>query len=151
MTIIKAISFFKILLNETNRKSEIKTYESFVNLLSDLENRSFSNIQLQSIEEKLDLLELQSNPKNNKRYFNKKLAEFKKYLNDKFSFTSEGYYTVIGMSLGVSFGIIFGTFFEKTIGVSIGLAFGMFMGLIIGKSLDAQRDKQNLVLKTKLM
>ncbi|MCP5062835.1 MAG: hypothetical protein GY936_10265 [Ignavibacteriae bacterium] len=69
MTINNAVLFFKNLIVGTNKKSEIKIYESFFSLLSDLENRRLSNIQLQSIEEKLDLLELQSNPKNKKRCF----------------------------------------------------------------------------------
>lgn len=147
MNIYEASNFFKSLIIETNKKSEIKIYEAFLLLLTDLKNRNLTKNQLQSIEGKLEVLELKSNPENKKRYFKKKLTEFEKYLKDKFSLIAEGYYTAIGLSLGISFGIVFGTFFAKTIGVSIGVGLGILIGLMVGKSLDTQTAKQNLVLK----
>jgi hypothetical protein len=150
MKINEASDFFESLINKAGKKSEIKIYESFVGILSDLKNKNLTENQLQSIEEELDGLELNSNPGNKKKYYRKKLSGFKTYLKDKFSLITEGYYTAIGMSLGVSFGVVFGTIFKETIGISIGIAIGMFIGLIFGKYLDSEAEKQNRVLKAKL-
>ena len=137
-----ASDFFKNLGIETNTKSEIKIYESFIGLISNLENRNFANEELQAIETKLDELELESNPENRIKYFKKRLNEFKKYLKDKFSLISEGYYTAIGISLGVAFGAAFGSIY----GLGTGVSFGMIIGLIIGAVLDSEAKKQNRVL-----
>lgn len=140
-----AAAFFNSLRIETNKKAEIKIYESFIGLISNLENRNFANEELLAIETKLDELELKSNPENRIKYFRKRLNEFKKYLKDKFSLISEGYYTAIGISLGVAFGAAFGSIF----GMGVGVAFGIIIGLIIGANMDSEAKKQNRVLKTK--
>ena len=137
-----ASDFFKSLRSETNNASEIKIYERFIGLISNLENRNFENEALEAIETKLDDLKLKSNPPNRKKFFRKKLNEFKKYLSSKFSLISEGYYTAIGISLGVAFGAAFGSVF----GLGIGVSFGMIIGLIIGAILDSEAKKQNRVL-----
>ncbi len=140
-----AADFFKSLRDETNIKSEIKIYESFIGLISNLENREFTEEELKSIEIKLDELELKSNPENRIKYFRSRLNEFKKYLKDKLSLISEGYYTAIGIALGVAFGAAFGSLYEMGIGVT----FGMIIGLIIGAYMDSEARKQNRVLKIK--
>ena len=143
-----AADFFKSLKAEANKKSEIKIYERFIGLISDLENRDIADEELQGIEKKLDLLELKSNPENRTKYFRKRLGEFKKYLRDKLSLISEGYYTAIGISLGVAFGAAFGSIFEIDNGGN-GVAFGIIIGLIIGVNMDAKAKKQNRVLDAK--
>jgi hypothetical protein len=70
------------------------------------------------------------------------LNEFKKYLKDKFSLISKGYYTAIGISLGVAFGAAFGSIY----GLGNGLTLGMLIGLVIGAILDSEAKKQNRVL-----
>lgn len=150
MTINDATSFFESLLTQTEKKSEIKLYKSFIGILYDLKNRNLTKEQLRSIEEELELLKLKEIPLNKKKYMRRKLDEFKKYLKEEFSLISEGYYTAIGLALGTSFGIVVGTMFKETMGVSMGLGFGMILGVIIGKTMDLQAEKQNRVLKTKM-
>ena len=150
MTITDATNIFENLLAKTEKKSEIKLYNSFVGILYDLKNRNLSKEQMKSIEVELELLKLKEIPVNKKKYVTRKLNEFKKYLKEKFSLISEGYYTGIGIALGTSFGIVFGSMIEETIGVSMGLGFGMLLGVVIGKTMDLQAEKQNRVLKTKL-
>lgn len=140
-----ASDLFKSLMTETNKKSEIKVYENFIGILSDLKNRDLSEEQLESMEEQLDFLNLESNPENKRKYYNRKLNEFKKYLKESLSLISEGYYTGIGIALGVAFGAAFGTVF----GLSVGIAFGMMLGLAIGAVKDSEAKKQNRVLQTK--
>ena len=144
MKLNEASDYFKSLRDETNIKSEIKIYESFIGLLSNLENRSFTDEELHAIECKLDALNLKSHPVNNTKYFRKRLNEFNKYLNDKFSLVSEGYYAAIGISLGVAFGVAFGAVF----GMGNGIAIGIIIGLIIGAYMDSSAKKQNRVLTT---
>ena len=143
MDINEASAFFENQIIRVDKKSEIKVYKTFIRILSNLRTRDLTTEELQSIEEKLDFLELKANPKNRKKYFTQKLADFQEYLKDKLSFIPEGYYTGIGMTLGISFGVVFGTQFDMPTAVS----FGMLIGLIIGRFIDSEAEKQNRVLK----
>jgi len=53
MNINEASDFFKNLTTDTNKKSEIRIYQTFIAILSDLENKNLTEKQLKSIEEKL--------------------------------------------------------------------------------------------------
>jgi hypothetical protein len=142
MTIQEAKNFFESLKTETTKKTEIKIYEKFIHILSELRIRELSNDEIQSIETELDSLNLNSNPENRKIYFKKALIKFEKYLKESFSLTSKGYYTNIGIGLGLTFGILFGIVFlsdlERSLGIALGLSIGMFIGLIFGRTLDSK-------------
>jgi len=85
MTIQEAYNFFESLKTETTTKSEIKGYENFLQILTGLKTRTFSEDEIQSIEKELDSLDLESNPENRKKYFKKALSTFEKYLMETFS------------------------------------------------------------------
>jgi len=142
MTLQEAITIFESLKTETTKKSEIKVYEKFLHILTELKVREFSKDEIQSIETELGRLNLKSNPENRKKYFKKALAKFEKYLKDTFSLTSKGHYTNLYSGLGLSFGLLFGVVFlsswERSLGISMGLIGGMLIGLIIGQSMDSQ-------------
>lgn len=142
MTLIEAINFFENLKIETTKKYEIKVYEKFIHILSELKNREFSNSEIQSLEAELDGLNLKSNPENKKKYFKKALTKFEKYLKNTFSLTSEGYYTNLYSGLGLSFGLLFGVAIlsnlERSLGISLGLIGGMIVGSIMGRKKDAE-------------
>ena len=127
---------------ETTKNSEIKVYEKFLHILSELKIRGFSSDEIQSIETELDHLNLKSNAENRKKYFKKALSEFEKYLKDTFSLTSKGHYTELGIALGASFGILFGVVFlsswERSMGISLGLIVGSGIGGAIGRFMDSQ-------------
>jgi len=80
MTLQEAYNFFESLKTETTKKYEIKVYEKFLHIISELKIREFSKDEIQSIETELDSLNLKSNPENRKKYFKKALAKFEKYL-----------------------------------------------------------------------
>jgi len=149
MTIIEASSFFEKLLKEANNKREIRVYKSFNTILSNLRNRDLTEDELMSIETELKTFDLKSNPENKRKYFSKKLSDFKAYLKEEFSLITEGYYTALGMSLGMCFGVAIGTSFGAP-STSIGLAVGMAIGLAIGRNKDLEAEKQNRVLRTKI-
>ena len=147
MKLDEASAFFKNLIIESDNKSEIKIYENFISIFTDLNNRDLSEEQLKSIEEKLDSLNFNENSDNRKKHFKQKLNLFVGYLKEKLSLISKGYYTAIGMSLGMSFGVAFGAAFEN---VSYGLIFGMLIGMIIGTVKDSKAKKEGKVLSTNL-
>ncbi len=155
MKLSQALDFFKNLIKKTNKKSDIKIYQSFIDILFNLKSRDLTEPQLKSIEKKLDYLNLSSNSLNRKKYFKRKITEFTTYLKKEFSFITEGYYTemgiVFGMSLGSGIGLALGIAFGGGEGIAFGLpigaCFGMVMGLIIGTVKDAEAKEQKRVLK----
>ena len=150
MTIQEAYNFFESLKTETTKKYEIKVYEKFLHILNGLKIREFSKDEIQSIETELDRLNLKLNPERRKKYFKKALSKFEKFLKDRFSLTSKGYYTKLYGGLGLSFGLLFGVVFlsnwERSLGISMGLIGGMVIGSIIGQSIDAKAMSENRVL-----
>lgn len=150
MTINEAHKFFEGLNDEAKKKSEKKIYEKFISVLSGLKNKDLSAEEVQWIETELDGLNLKSNPKNRKKYYRKAFAKFEKYLKDKLSLTSKGYYTNLGVSLGVLFGVVAGVLigerFEKSLGISFGISMGMLIGAVIGSRLDLKAKNAGTML-----
>ncbi len=150
MILQEAYNFFESLTTETTKKSEIKVYEKFIYVLSELKTRKFTKDEMESIEAELDSLSLNSNPENRKKFFKKALSKFENFLKDTFSLTSKGYYTQLGIGLGSSFGILFGivflSSFERSLGITLGLSIGMLIGLIIGQFMDAKAKSEGRVL-----
>ncbi len=151
MTLIKAYNFFESLLSETTKKSEIKIYKEFTVILKHLRTRDFSKEELETIEAKLNRLNLESNSQNRKVYFKKVLSEFKSFLNKTFSIVSKNYYTNLYISLGAGFGtisgIIIGERFEKSLGISLGIGIGMLIGAFIGRLKDSKASREGRVIQ----
>jgi hypothetical protein len=142
MKLQDALNYFKNLKAETKKKSEIKVYQNFIQLLTNLEKRDLSDLEVQSIEQKLDALYLKSTTSKNRKYLSKAFGQFQNYLKDTFSLTTKNYYTKLGIGLGASFGVVFGVVvlsnFDRSLGISYGISLGMLIGLIIGTNLDSQ-------------
>ncbi len=126
MSITETIEIFKKLLKETNNRKEIKLYKGFITILSNLKSRDLTENQSQLIQEKLSSLNLKATTENRKKYFKQKLSEFRVFLKNEFSFTTEKYYTELGMI----YGMIFGT--------GVGMVFGMIYGA--RKDIEAKRQ-----------
>jgi hypothetical protein len=146
MTLKNALNYFKSLVSETRKKSEIKVYQDFIQIISSLEKRELSETEIQAIETELDALDLNSATAPNKRYYKKALQQFKKYLKNAFSLTTKGYYTNMGVGLGTLFGVLFGVVFLGSFERSMGISLGMLMGLLIGRHLDAQAEASGMVV-----
>ncbi len=142
MTLKNAFNFFESLVSETIKKSEIKVYQEFIQVITGVENKNLSESEIQSIETELDSLNLKSNPENRKKHFKKALSKFEKYLKDTFSLTSKGYYTNLGVSTGAAFGVVLGVLigerFEKSLGIAVGISIGMLIGVFVGRHMDSQ-------------
>ncbi|MCA0933075.1 hypothetical protein LCM02_11475 [Lutimonas saemankumensis] len=150
MTIDKAISLLTSLKNESTKESEIRVYKEFIHILKRLDERGLSKEEIESVEEKLQDLNLESEPKNRKRYFKKQLHSFKEFLNESFSLTTknhyENLYLIIGMVFGVTFGILIGEASDKSMGISLGICMGMLIGILIGRFKDAEAEKEGKVI-----
>jgi len=150
MTLQEAYNFFESLKIETTKKSEIRIYEKFLHILSELKNRDFTTDEIQSIETELDSLNLESNPENRKKYFGKALHKLNEYLKSTFSLIPGGYYITYGIAIGVAFGpvlgVLFGQFFEKSLGISVGISTGIIIGLLAGQYMDSQAKAAGNVL-----
>jgi hypothetical protein len=150
MILKNRLNYFKSLVSETSKKSEIKIYQEFIQILTSLEQKNLSEHEIQSIEKELDNLDLESNPKNRKKYFKKAHSNFEKYLMETFSLTTKEYHTKLYGGLGLSFGLLFGVVFlsslEHSLGISLGLIGGMVVGSIIGRSKDVQAKAAGNIL-----
>ena len=142
MTLQEAYNFIESLKNETTNKSEIKAYDKFLHILSKLKIRTFAKDEIQSIETELDRLNLESSPENRKKYYKKALNIFEKYLQDKFTLTTKGYYIDRSIGYGVLFGVVVGILigerFEKSLGISFGISMGLLISVLVGQHLDSQ-------------
>jgi hypothetical protein len=92
MTINKAYDFFKSFATKQLKKSEIKVYEKFLHILTELKNREFSKDEIQSIETELDKFNLASIPENRRNTLREVLSKFENIW-DTFSLTNKRYYT----------------------------------------------------------
>ena len=148
MTIKEAREFLKGLINESTKSREIKIYKKFIGILTSIENRAFSTLQLEFIEKELTILNLTQSTKNRKKYIREKLNQFIQYLESEYSLILESHYVNLGMSLGLVFGVALGiSIFRDSGGSSTGMCFGMLIGYFIGRYMDKEAAKQNQVLK----
>lgn len=150
MTIQDACSLLETIKKEAKRKQEIKTYDRFLYILTELNKREFSMAEIQSIETELDSLNIKSSPENRKTHIKKALNKFEKYLNNTFSLITSSYYTTLGIGLGASFGTVLGVVFMNSqgnsSGIGIGIAIGISIGIAIGHSMDAKAKAAGKVL-----
>lgn len=140
MTLQEAYNFLESLKTETTNKSEIRVYEKFLHILSELKTREFTKDEIESIETELKKLNIKPDRANKKPHFIKLLKEFSEFLKGKFSLVTPKYYTKIGLSMGTAFGVVAGVLIgerlEKSLGIALGISLGMLIGLIIGSTMD---------------
>ena len=104
MNISETSELLNTLLSKTDKKSEKKVYNCFIRTLSSLKKKDLTENQSQLIQEKLSSLNLKVTTENRKKYYKQQLSEFKAFLKNEFSFTTEKYYTEMGMIYGMIFG-----------------------------------------------
>ena len=64
MTLEEAKTFIESIKKGTTKKDEIKVYDRFLHILTQLEARNLSKEAIQSIEMELEFLNIKSNPNN---------------------------------------------------------------------------------------
>ena len=156
MTLNDASNFLESLKIDTYKKSEIKIFENFIEILTALKHRDLTEKELQSLENKLDTLELKAKIKNRTKYYKRIIEEFKIYMKDELSLTVSGYYATLGLTLGMAFGpglgmvlgMLFPNYFERSMGIMLGLLAGIVIGQLVGNHLDTKAEMQNRILNT---
>ncbi len=141
---IKAtIIFLKKQLSKTNGKSEIKTFEKFIELLQKLKEKDLSPEQMDGIESYIKYLELDKIPSFSNEMFKQKLIKFKKYLKNKLRFVPNYYYTTWAVSFVLSFAVAFSV--QRNIDYSIIIGVISVALLVIGIAIfmDMRMKTQN--------
>lgn len=101
------IIFLKRQLSKTKDKTEMKTFEKFISILSNLKEKELSEAQLTKIESYITYLELEKIPSFSNEIFKQKLTKFKKFLKNKLKLVPTNYYTTLAVSFAVSFAVAF--------------------------------------------
>lgn len=137
------IVFLKKHLSKTTEKSEIKTFEKFIDILNKLKEKELSSEQMEGIEGYIKYLELEKIPSFSNEMFKQKLIHFKKYLKNKMRFVPTNYYTTWASGFAISFAIGFSVQNKIDLNIKIGVISAALLIIIIGIILDARIKKQD--------
>ncbi len=102
-----ALIFFKRKLSKTIEKSESRTFNKFITVLTNLKNKDLTPEQLNAIESYIQYLELEKIPSYSNDLFKQKLRRFKKFLKTKLRFVPNNHYTGLGLYFAIPFAIGF--------------------------------------------
>ena len=136
------IIFLKKQLSKTHEKSEIKTFEKFIELLQKLKDKGLNPEQMEGIESYIQYLELEKIPSFSNEIFKQKLAKFKKYLKNKLRFVPNNYYTTWAVSFGLSFAVSFSVQSNIDYSIKIGVISVALLIIGIGIIMDMRMKRQ---------
>jgi transcriptional regulator with XRE-family HTH domain len=136
------IIFLKKQLSKTNEKSEIKTFEKFIEILSKLKEKDLNPEQIEGIESYIKYLELEKIPSFSNDMFKQKLIKFRKYLKNKLRFVPNNYYTTWASSFAVSFAIGFAVQSKIDMNIKIGVISAALLIIGIGIIMDLRMKRQ---------
>lgn len=141
MTSKNAIKLFHRFAAKATKRSDIRIYQEFIRILSNLENRELTQAETESIESKLDAMEL-TGPVKKIVHYRTALRRFERYLLESFSFVTKGYYKKRGIAFGAVLGVVVGTVwlsdFERSIGISLAVSVGTLLGIIVADYLESR-------------
>jgi len=138
-----SIIFLKKQLSKTNEKSEIKTFEKFIQLLQNLKEKDLTPEQLEGVESYIQYLELEKIPSFSNEMYKQKLIKFKKYLKNKLHFVPNYYYTTWTASLGVAFTIGFTLQENIDYSIKIGVISATLVFIAVAIIMDLRIKKQD--------
>ena len=136
------IVFLKKQLSNTNEKSEIRTFEKFIEVLNNLKEKDLNPEQIEGIESYIKYLELEKIPSFSNEMFKQKLDKFKKYLKTKMRFVPNNYYTTWATSFAFSFAIAFAVQSKIDLNIKIGVFSAALLLIGIGIILDLRIKNQ---------
>lgn len=134
--------FLKKQLSKTNEKSEIKTFEKFIELLQKLKEKDLSAEQMEGIESYIKYLELEKIPSFSNEMFKQKLEKLKKHLKNKLRFVPNNYYTTWTASFGLSFAVGFSVQRNIDYSIKIGVISVALLIIGIGIIMDSRIKRQ---------
>ena len=130
------IIFLRKQLSKTNEKSEIKTFEKFIQILNNLKEKDLSSEQIEGIESYIKYLELEKIPSFSNEMFKQKLAKFRKYLKNKLRFVPNNYYTTLAVSFAFPFAIGFTVQSKIDLNIKVGVILVALLIIGIGVIMD---------------
>lgn len=133
MTLKNAIEHFEQLIDNTNKKSTIRLYMDFLQLLDALDRRCLSPAKLRLVEDRLASLDLEERFELNRKHFRYVLSEFKRFLNVELSIVPKGYYTSLGVVYGGAVGLILGMFNLSGMDPALDLVMSISIFTVIGE------------------
>lgn len=136
------IIFLKKQCSKANDKSDIKTFEKFIQLLKRLQEKDLTPEQLEGIESYIQYLELDKIPSISNEMYKQKLTQFKKFLKNKLRFVPKNHYTILTASFGIAFAVAFAVQSTLNISVKIGVFSIALLLIVIGIILDMRIKKQ---------
>jgi len=140
------IVFLKKQLSKTHEKTEIKTFEKFIKLVSNLKEKELSLEQLEAIESYIGYLELEKIPSFSNEIFKQKLTKFRKYLKNKLHFVPNNYYTSRAIVFLFPFSIAFTIQpkIELTIRIAVISLALILIGIALYMDLRIKKQKRSL-------
>lgn len=136
------IIFLKKQLSKTNEKSEIKTFQKFIELLQKLKEKDLNSEQKESVESYIKYLELEKIPSFSNDMYKNKLIEVKKFLKSKLRLVPNNYYTIWTASFAVSFAIGFAVQSNIDYSLKIGIISVALFITAIGIVMDIKMKRQ---------
>lgn len=151
----ETIDYLSSLMEATHVKKELRTYQSFISLLKDLQSKKLTKMDQEKIENQLTELKLTSDSTSKIKQIKKAKRIFMAFLQKTFAFITKDYYTgmymslglSIGMSLGMGIGVAFGMPKGLVFGMMTGMTIGMCIGLLLGNMKDAIAVREGRILK----
>lgn len=137
-------------LEQSTKRSEKKYYQRILQVINSLEERTLKGEDRQSIEEKIDELQLGMAPVSSFKEVKRSTQQFLEFLRTRFSLIPQGYYMTLGISFGLAFGAAFGPVIQSFTGnpsfMGVSISMGMVAGMLIGIHKDAEAERQDRVL-----
>lgn len=124
------------------KKSEIKTFEKFIEILNKLKEKDLNLEQTEGIESFIKYLELEKIPSFSNELFKEKLGKFKKYLKNKLRFVPNNHYTTLGISFAIPFAIGFGIADGISMTIKIVVISAVLLVIGIGIIMDIRVKRQ---------
>lgn len=139
--------FFKRLLSKATEKSEVQTFQKFINILTDLKSKDLTEKQLYIIESYIQYLELEKIPSYSHELYQQKLKKFKKHLTLKLQFVPNNYYSIIGFAISIPFLVAFLSNSSVSIAVKITVSVLAIILIVLMMYLDRKIKRQGRNLR----
>ena len=141
------IVFLKKKLSQAEKKSEITTFERFIEVLENLEDKELSSKQRDKIEAYLAYLKLDEIPDFNNDMFKQKLKKFKSFLSQKMRFVPRNYFLFLAVIFAGPFVIGFTIQPKVDFNIKLGVITAVVLVMFLGNLLDRKIKRENRDLR----
>lgn len=126
----------------TDKKSEVKMFEKFIDVLNNLKEKDLSSKQQEGIESYIEYLELEKIPSFNNDIFKEKFKKFKTYLKTKPKFVPNNQYTLWAIMFVIPFCISFAVQSKIETYIRVSVISVALLLVAIARFMDSKIKKQ---------